>query len=184
MGIIINLYIMVINHFGDASHIEEKIHQKYSSQKLGDDKKLCSLGSLNLILFIYEIKHQKIIKLISLFKEKMLKKMYTNTHSKYIAKIDMNLSKNELRNFLASQVFINQIKSKLNNFFSNKKKKILQEIEDFRAQSRYNVSLPDLVVVAGKNIILPDGTHVSEKKSNKKSSDSSENTNKRDKKNK
>merc|ERR1712190_339338 len=88
------------------------------------------------------------------------------------------------RNSLASQVFTNQTKTKLNNFSSNKKKKILQEIEDFRAQSRYNVSLPDLVVVVGENITLPDGTHVSEKKSNKKSSDSSENTNKGDKKNK
>merc|ERR1712113_1371123 len=173
--------IMALNHFGDASHIGEMIHQKYSSQKLRDDKKLCSLGSLNLILYIYEIKHQKIMKFISLFKEKMLKKIYTNTHSKYIMKIDMNLSKNELRNFLASQVFINQIKTKLNNFLSNKKKKILQEIEDFRAQSRYNVSLPDLVVVEGENITLPDGTHVSEKKSNKKSSASSENTNKKNK---
>merc|ERR1712187_450059 len=115
------------------------------------------------------------------FKEKMLKEMYTNTHSKYIAKIDMNLSKNEPRNSLASQVFINQTKSKLNNSSSNKKKKILQEIEDFRAQSRYNVSLPDLVVVEGENITLPDGTHVLEKKSNKKSSASSENTNKKNK---
>merc|ERR1711972_165316 len=67
-------------------------------------------------------------------------------------------------------------KKKPKKTFSNKKKKILKEIEDFRVQSSYNVSLPDLVVEQDKNITLPDGTHVIEKKTNNTSIDTRKNT--------
>merc|ERR1712113_707080 len=169
------------NHYVYTLRIREKAYQEHLSQKLRNDKKLSPVGSMNLIQFIYEIKHQKIINSISWFKEKNLEEIYSVINSKYNVKNNMNLSKNEPHNSLASKVFINQIKKKPKKTFSNKKKKILKEIEDFRAQSSYNVSLPDLVVEQDKNIILPDGTHVIEKKSNNTSVDTRKNTNTKNK---
>merc|ERR1712113_352185 len=169
------------NHYVYTLRIREKAYQEYLSQKLRNDKKLSPVGSMNLIQFIYETKHQKIINSISWFKEKNLEEIYSVINSKYNIKNKMSLSKNEPHNSLASKVFINQTKKKTKKTFSNKKKKILKEIEDFRAQSSHNVSLPDLVVEQDKNIILPDGTHVIEKKSNNTSVDTRKNTNTKNK---
>merc|ERR1711972_163984 len=96
------------NHCVYTLHIREKAYQEYLSQKLKKDKKKSPLGSVNLIQFIYEIKHQKIINFISWFKEKNLEEIYSVINSKYNMKNNMNLSKNEPHNSLASKVSINQ----------------------------------------------------------------------------